>query len=199
MVQVRDVREFARKNEKHLKRFVSYKTGIIEKSLVDEIIQEFYLNLLRSDALETYDEKLGSFETYIMNRLCWIFPQIKKKNVRIQHSLVSHVQHRSSRIDVWEYVGKDKKNYNIDPNFFCSYNITCQDEEECRQCLEEFIEYIKKTEEPTKAERMISVIRHRAAGCKSVDIAGMLKVSPTMVKLIKRDAERKYKEWYDKQ
>jgi DNA-directed RNA polymerase specialized sigma24 family protein len=61
--------------------------------------------------------------------------------------------------------------------------------------VEEFKAYIRRTEPSKRAERMILFIDQKFAGCRSVDIAGMMGVSNNMVKIIKQNLQRKYHRW----
>ena len=79
MVAVRDVREFAIKNQQDLVSFIIYKTGILDQDLIMDQIQDFYIRLIRSKALDKFDSTKGSFESYIFTLLCWMFPVFAKK------------------------------------------------------------------------------------------------------------------------
>jgi bifunctional DNA-binding transcriptional regulator/antitoxin component of YhaV-PrlF toxin-antitoxin module len=61
--------------------------------------------------------------------------------------------------------------------------------------IEEFKAYIRRTETPKNAERMILFIEQKYAGCRGVEIAGMMGVSNNMVKIIKHSLQRKYNKW----
>jgi len=108
MVVTKDVAGFVRHNEKDLRHFMSYKTGIYDKDLIDEAIQEFYIRLIKTRALETYDCEEGSFDTYVMNLFCWLLPLLKKKNFRFNHKVVSVVTTQASGYakeeDIWNLV-----------------------------------------------------------------------------------------------
>lgn len=196
MEAVRDVREFAIRNEKDLKKFMIYKTGIFDEEIIRETIQEFYVALIETNALQKYDPEKGRFDSYISNLFCWILPSLRRKNFRVRFDVISKVQTEYQECDVWDFVGDHNNDFHVDRRYN-AYHVVFHNEQECHQYLREFIQYIKKTEKPSIAQRMITFILHRYAGCKSVDIAGMLKVAPNMVSIIKRYTEKKFKHWHE--
>lgn len=109
MVVVNTVEEFAKKNENDLRSLMNYKTGIFDKNLVDEAIQEFYVKLIETRALESYDIKAGSFNNYITSLFFWTLPHTGKKNFRIKFDVVSSVtisngNQTQKNVDVWDLV-----------------------------------------------------------------------------------------------
>jgi hypothetical protein len=111
MVVVRSVEEFAKKNEEDLRRFMAYRTGIFDKDLVDDAIQEFYKKLIETRALETFDAGEGAFNTYITNLFCWSLPSHRKKNFRINFDVLSSVSVANGssiekNVDVWDFVSR---------------------------------------------------------------------------------------------
>jgi len=73
--------------------------------------------------------------------------------------------------------------------------------------IENFKNYIRSTETPKMAEKMITYLDHKLEGCKGVMIATMIKsskkgaekkvgVSNNMVKIIRQNLQRKFVKWH---
>jgi DNA-directed RNA polymerase specialized sigma24 family protein len=88
MVVVKTVEEFQRENENELKSFLSHKTGIIDQEIINDTIQDFYLRLMQTKALEGFDEtraptdeqNMLNYERWVCNNFCWFLPLMRKKN-----------------------------------------------------------------------------------------------------------------------
>lgn len=111
MVPVRTVEEFAKQNEKQLRKLFSKKTGIYDKNLIDDAIQEFYVRLIQTKALESYDKNQGAFNTYLFNLMCWIMPQMSKKNFRHNYEVLSTIDINTNNlktdireVDIWDVI-----------------------------------------------------------------------------------------------
>ena len=202
MVEVKTVREFARKNEKDLKKFMQYKTGIYDEDLIKEAVQEFYVKLIETKSLLSYNPSLGTFKTYITNLFCWQLPQLGRKNFRQSKDVVSVVKndktYQNDYDEVWNCLGREDHRSGISfvlhPNYHTS-NMYYDEEFAAENMLEAFISYVEKTEPPKKAQRTIEFLRRRMEGCNSVDLASILDLSNNMVKIIKNSAYDKYKRW----
>jgi len=199
MEKVKDVKTFVDKNNSQIESFFKYKTKILDKDLIDEHIQEFYYRLLHTNALEYYDEEKGSFDTYIATLLCWLLPYKAKKNVSVKYDFISFVKiEKAQKIkveDIWDHIDKEYGPYKIE---YSSYNPSVLDEYEEKSVsldIEEFKEYIKKTEKARSAKQMLTFIEKKDEGLASVDIAIILGVSSNMVKIIKSKILRKFKVW----
>lgn len=199
MVTERDIDKFARKNETDLRKFMVYKTHIIDRDVINESIQEFYIRLIESKALDTFDEKKGTFDTYIMNLFCWTLPALKRRNVLRNRNMVSVARIENATVyereekDIWDCLHMHPY-YKVEPSFSNS-NLEQQEEEELDQNIQDFIAYIKKTEKKKKADRMILFIKHRREGCLSEDIAVIMGVASNLVKEIKQELTEKFKKW----
>ncbi len=201
MVEVKTVPDFITHNDSELRSFFVFKTGIYDKVLQDEAIQEFYVKMIETHALESYPESYLPFKTYVCNLLCWTLPQMKKANVRACYNMVSTVtvsigDSNKREVDVWEYVGNHNihSDYSVDATYTNSL-LEHEDESTLERELDDFISYVRRTEPEKKANRIETFVKHKMYGCKAIDIAKMLGVSNNMVKIIKDDAYRKFKRW----
>jgi hypothetical protein len=108
MIAVRNVGDFFRHNDQDLRKFMVFKTGIYDREVINDALQEFYVRLIRTRALETYDENAGAFDTYVMNLFCWMLPILRSKNFRYNYNVVSTVKNEKNgeikESDVWDYV-----------------------------------------------------------------------------------------------
>lgn len=199
MVMVRDMKKFAILNEDHLIRFFKYKTGINDPQIINDCIQEFYFKLFKTKTLENYDEKQGSFDTYVLTFFCWILSYFKNRNFRNKYNAISEVkiQHGNTEetYDIWNLVNNITGPYRID----MSHPLHSIFEEEAENSLQnyfhDFKEYIKRTESKYRAHQMLVFIDGKTDGCKSTDIAGMLGISDNMVKIIKQRVRIKFDLW----
>lgn len=199
MEMVKDVKTFVDKNNSQLESFFKYKTKILDKDLIEEHIQEFYYKLLHTNALEHFDEEKGSFDTYIATLLCWLLPYKAKKNISVKYEFISYVKvEKAMKVkteDIWDHIDKEGGPYKIE---YSSYNPSMLDEYEETSIsldIEEFKEYIKKTEKGKSAKQMLTFIEKRDEGLLSVDIAIILGISDNMVKIIKKKVQRKFETW----
>jgi len=205
MVVVTNVRDFALLNAEDLRRFMMYKTGIRDVEVIKDTIQDFYVKLIDTKALDTFNPKEGTFKTYIMNLFCWLFPVLANRNPRSKYTIVSHVRTSERRhpytddmLDVYETVatpGRAPHAINtIDPNYFASH---VREDEELESDLEirEFVEYLKRTQTPRSLSRLLPYVEHKACGCNGADVAKILGVSNNMVKIIKERARIEYETW----
>lgn len=206
MIPVRTVEDFQRKNEAELRSFFSYKTGIFDSEVHDETIQEFYVKLIESKALETFDPEkrnVGTEETcfnqYILNLFCWMLPVLKRRNPNVNYQIMSRIDVGDCiprPIDIWELLNKNFEHtkFDVEPSYSSSA-LEMQQEEEAKQQLEDFIAYIRRTEPEKKALRFELYLRRKMEGCKATDIAIMLGVSNYMVTIIKQDIHQRFKAW----
>jgi len=109
MEVVKSVEEFAKKNEKELVAFMCSKTGIYDKQVIHDTIQDFYVKLIKSKALETYDPAKGAFATYMCNLFCWLLSLQGKRHFRIKYKAISRIPGRRENFsgvssDVWDAV-----------------------------------------------------------------------------------------------
>lgn len=209
MVYVRTVEEFYAQNEQELRTFFLKQTGIIDKDLTDETIQEFYVRLIRTKALEKFipDERyLGSnrnphFETYICNLFCWILPYMKKQNFRVKYDVVTTVTSKDNKeYDIWDVVGNSNSlsiDYNIASGYYAD-QIGLEDNAKLDQMVSAFFHYIEKTEEPEKASRMVSYVKYKAEGLKGSEIAELFNVSNSSVFLLKNEVQKKMENWRER-
>ena len=200
---VNTVEEFKRHNEHELRSFMAYKTGIYNRDLHDEAIQEFYVKLIETRALETfdplYDNKPRKFDTYITTLFCYVLPELKKKNHRALYPMITRVNigHSDPKlVDIWELISSDgvHSDFSVEKAYSTSALETRIDSE-ADLYVNDFIEYVKRTETPLRAKRMITYITHKLQGCNGTDIAHVLGVSNNMVIFIKNDLFDAFKEW----
>jgi hypothetical protein len=196
---VRDVKSFVKKNGKQLQNFFIYKTGIRDRELIQEHLQDFYLRMIQTKALELYKEDKGSFDTYISTLLCWLLPVKAKKNVSVQYDFITKVRIGMQTIfdadDVWEHIGAFNGPYKIDFSP-CTPRVFDEEEESTfNQYLNEFKDYVKNTESRNSANQMITFLDCKKIGCNSSDVAAILGVSDNMVKFIKQKLQRKFDRW----
>jgi len=218
---VNTVEEFARQNEEQLKMFMKYKTRIHDEDIINDTVQEFYVKLIETKALEAFDENQGEFSTYVTRLFCWLFPVLRKRNFRnivtrtireevngkkikkkveVIYEVLSTFKSGSDRMwrttenDIWDYVSSKNSYLNLH-SLYCNSHVMPDVENDLECSFQRFIKYIEKTEPVKRAERMVFVLKHRYDGCKSRDIAIMLGVSDNMVKLIKNSVREKYQEW----
>lgn len=221
MVVVKTVEEFAKQNEEQLKLFMRYKTGIYDEDIIRDTVQEFYIRLITTRALENFDEEKGKFDTYIANLFCWLLPSLRKikfrnivtktvtvnengnevrKKVEVIHEVLSTFKYRSDKIwgkaedDVWDHVGNYNSHLAIDALYNYSH-VYVEEERKLEDKYKAFVRHIRETEPHKRAERMILVLNCRNDGCRSKDIARMLGISDNMVKIIKNRIRDKYFEW----
>lgn len=196
---VRDVKSFVDKNGEQLQRFFTYKTGIVDRELVHDHLQEFYVKMIQTKALESYREEEGSFDTYISTLLCWMLPYRAKKNVSVQYSFISRVQKPGQSlqeaVDVWDHMGNFEGPYKVDFSPCTPRILDDPDEELLQQYLGEFKEYILRTESRVNSSRMFTFLQCKQEGCNSAEIAVALGVSDNMVKIIKQRLRRKFEIW----
>ena len=205
MVVVDNVKDFAKKNEEDIRRFLTSGKGkfIFDADMVNDIIQNFYVRLIKSDALSNFDPKIASFETYIITILCNMLPYEKKRNPNARYSHVSvlsnpdsHSNHEED-LDVFDFVygANAHSEYGI-VRYNMPDSVYLQEDMESVNNMLAFIEYLKETE-PNKAkvERMVCFLEHKMLGLKATDIASILGVSDNMVKIVKNNIYDKYKKW----
>lgn len=193
---VRDIKTFVRKNGEQMKKLFIYKTGIKDQELVKEHLQDFYVKMIQTGALESYKEDRGTFENYIFTLMCWLLPQKAKKNIAIKYTFVSQVSTDSNtREDIWDHAGDFSGPFRFD---FCPCTPRIVEEQEERtycQYLKEFKEYIVSTETVHSSDQMITFLTMKEEGCRSSDIAIHMGVSDNMVKFIKQKVQRKFERW----
>jgi hypothetical protein len=205
MVVVKNVRDFAVQNEEDLKRFMRFKTGIYDEDIIRDTIQEFYVKLIETRALDkfnvdrvSYGSVEALFDTFICNLFCWLLPIMARRNHRARYDFFFRVVCGCAYMgqpDVWEHLGEHSMMYRVNELYHAAH-VSQTEEEEIDRRLDEFIEYLKRYEEsPKKVRRMEIYLRHRNDGCSGVEIAGMLSVSNNMVKLIKKDLRAKFDAW----
>lgn len=196
---VRDVQSFVEKNGTQLQRFFIYKTGITDRELIHEHLQEFYVKMIQTRALESFDENQGSFDTYISTLLCWMLPYLAKKNVSAQHDFITRVfkkgQPETDAEDVWDHMGTFEGPYKIDFSPCTPRIFDDGDEELFSQYMEDFKKYIKRTESKKVTHQMFTYLSGKQNGCCSSDIAILLGISDNMVKIIKQRLQVKFERW----
>jgi len=202
---VKTVRDFALKNALDLERFMMFKTGIRDSDTIRETIQEFYIKLIETRALETYDPTKGTFKTYIMNLFCWLFPVLANRNHRAKYTFVSCVKDRDHTgqwdggyTDIFEDVatsGYGPYIGNVIDGAYAPSNVQREEETEANISMEEFIGHIKRMHTSKLTKRIVPYIEYRNCGCNGADVAHILGVSNNMVKRIKERAKLSYEQW----
>jgi len=209
MIRVSNVDDFAKMNESDLKRFMAHKTGIHDSDIIRDTIQEFYVKLIETKALDTYDPKLGTFKTYIMNLFCWLLPVLANRNHRTRYTLVSWVKETGRNqgsndkgvVDVYERtasLGMSPYIDNVvDPRYHASH-VSIDEDMHADIDLREFMRYVERTHTEKNAERIRIYLANRTSGCNGADVAKILGVSNNMVKMIKEQVRESYEEWRGK-
>jgi DNA-directed RNA polymerase specialized sigma24 family protein len=204
MVVVKTARDFFVKNHKELKAFAVYKTGISDADVINDLVQDFYVRMITSKTLDTFDPNQEDhesvkclFESYICYLFCWQLPYRKKKNYRV-HLRAYSVCKKDSKIgkqeyDIYDHVGSDA-DIKVDPVYDAAI-VTDEKEKHLDWYIERFKEYILKTESPKEAHRLVTLLESRYEGCNSRDVAVMLGVSDNMAKIHKQKLHKKFKEW----
>jgi len=200
MVVVNNVGDFAYKNEKDVLNLLRYK-GITDKNVAKDILQNFYIRLLKSDALSTYNPEIAGFERYITTILYNMLPYENKRNPTRRYKHITCVYNQDSEgresTDVFDlvYGCTDDNNYGISKKNAPS-SLYISEEEEITKHICSFIQHIKDTEpDKVKAQKMICYIESKMHGCVANDIALMLGVSDNMIKIMKNSLYERYKKW----
>lgn len=216
MEVVDNIADFAKKNENDLRRFLSggrSGKGIRDADLVNDIIQNFYVRLISSNALGKFDpssvdekENINSvFNSYILTILCRMLPHEKRRNPNSRYthiSAVSSSEGGSSRYedeaDIFDFVygGSDHLEYGVKRRDLMPSCFHQDEEDECIRHFISFTEYLKENEpNKAKAERMVAFVEGKMQGVLATEIAVILGVSDNMVKIIKNNIYDKYKKW----
>lgn len=206
MVRVHNVEDFVRQNDVHLRRFFVYKTGIHEQDKINETLQEFYKKLMTSRALETYEEHRGTFDAYICTLFCWLLRYMRDKNVPGRRDkngdlisrrvMISEVRPTkdSSFVNVYDMLGDFDGIFRVNPDYTAQH-VSHETDGMVNVYLNDFVRYIRITEKPVNAKRMIVYIQQSSIGCKSLDIANMLNVPMATLALLRKRLLIKYKKW----
>lgn len=192
MVVVRDVKEFVEKNQKELINFFVYKTKIYDAEVINEHMQEFYVRLIKTRALQEYREDKGAFNTYIFNLLCWLLPGMARNHARIHHAFISNVIDNNESSDVWDHVSDFNGPFKMAeiPESVCE-----RPDDLLGYYISEFSGYIKRTESENSARQMVTFIEHKVLGLKSRDIAFVMGTTDANVMVIKQKLKRKFELW----
>jgi hypothetical protein len=202
---VKTVRDFALRNSDDLKRFMVFKTGIRDRDIIMDTIQEFYVKLIETKALETYDPAKGAFKTYIMNLFCWLFPVLANRNHNVKYTFLSCTKDRNHSgqwdggyTDIFEDVaapGRSPYVEHVVDGSYISSHVTEDEELETEISIKEFVEHIKRTQTKKAASRIVPYIEYRNCGCNGADVAQILGVSNNMVKMIKERTKVSFEQW----
>jgi RNA polymerase sigma factor (sigma-70 family) len=204
MVVVNSIEDFVKYNEEDIRRFLTSSKKIYDPELVDDIIQNFYFRLLKSDALQNYDPKIAGFGTFVFTILCRMLPNERRKNPLAAHphiSAISNPEGSTARcaedVDIFDFINGIDTHTEFKINRKNVPSSLYQDEEdECTKHMLSFIEYVKKTEtNKKKSKNIVCFLEHKMAGCLATDIARILGVSDNMVKIMKNNIYDKYKKW----
>jgi DNA-directed RNA polymerase specialized sigma24 family protein len=204
MVVVDNPRDFQKKNEEDIRRYLTNSKNIYDPELVNDIIQNFYVRLIKSEALKNYDPKRARFETYMLTILCRMLPHEKRKNPMARYSHVSAINYTeggtarcAEDVDIFDFVYGLEEQTEFSVARKNRPSAVYQDEEdESIKHMIAFIAYVKKTEtNKKKSDSMICFLERKMDGCLATDIANMLGVSDNMVKIMKNSIYDKYKKW----
>lgn len=206
MVRVKSVDEFARHNEGDLRRYMSYKTGIRDSDIIRDTIQEFYVKLIETRALDTYDPARGTFKTYIMTLFSWLFPVLANRNPRAKYTFVSWVRENGrgksaddeSVVDVFERTASLGDSAYIDNVFdprYAASHVCLNEDLHADIELGDFMRFVRRTQTEKSSQRIRSYLLLRRSGCNGADVARILGVSNNMVKMIKERVKESYEEW----
>ena len=204
MVRVTTVEDFKKYNEDQLKRFMVSQTGIYDREIINDVVQDFYVRLIRSRALDRFnpDEKGANFSTWVCNILGWTLPENKKKNFRAQYKVISIIPDPESKggctkeVDVWDGINSytDNPYYRLESGYTVS-NVQHDREEESKRNIRSFIRYLETTETPEKAKKMIEYLEYRMDGLNDVAIAGIFNMTNAMMRIIRLAIQKKYYKW----
>ena len=79
MLPFRDINRFIKHNEKHIRNYLNWRYGFRDYDVVNDIVQNFYIELIRNRALERYDCTKGGFDHYVYTNLGWSMAKTKSK------------------------------------------------------------------------------------------------------------------------
>ena len=204
MIVVNNVEAFAKHNEEDIRRYLTNGKKIFDPEMVNDIIQNFYMRMIRSCALSKFDPELASFDTYVLTMLCRMLPYEKRRNPRARYSHVSSFSNPEGspsqgvdELDIFELVYNSSSNQEFSvmrKNMPSCVNQ--KEEDDCVKHMLSFIDYVKASEpNKKKADKMVCFLEHKMQGCLATDIARMLGVSDNMVKIMKNSIYDKYKKW----
>lgn len=203
MVVVRTVEEFQRYNEKELRSFVTYKTGIVDKDIIDDTIQEFYLKLISSRSLEKFNGNEGaSFNTWVCNLLCWLLPVLKSKNFNIKYRPIGSMEDLNNdpsiKEDLWNYVHDSVYNSSMSLRLDRCFEMDIVYEDDIlleERLLSAFIRHLKRVLPEKKYRIYISYIKHRFEGMNAEQLIPTMGLARSTLSQLKGDIKKELIKW----
>lgn len=83
MLETRDLGEFARHNDNELRGIILSKCGALPNDVLDDHIQDIYLEFHRYRVLQKYNPELGTFERWVTTAVSWHLSRDKARNKRV--------------------------------------------------------------------------------------------------------------------
>ncbi len=201
-------KEFFLKNQKDVKRIISFHTKRSEKDFLDDMAGEFYLYMLKYRTLESF--KMASanplkcmqkaFQTWIYTAICNFLANQSKSKARKTEKLMIPDHKLSFRKDKSVKDVTDFLDYRTrkDPDSMTFYaGSLSRDEEESHALLEDFLDFIEDTDEGDELTRgrMKDTVRMAFSGMTGRQISEQIGMSSSFVSLMKGQARKKWSEF----
>lgn len=207
-----NIKEFVENNDKEVRRIISHIAKRVDTFLIEDLTQNFYINLVENSALEKFDHTVcnvpAHFSRYIF-KCCQrsVYHYLNKNAKRIENNSYSEVtnQHTGDKIDIFETlcVGlgpSDSSDAVVLEDFTQEYVRNNFDEEKFMDMLELFekdIDCCPLLREKTK-QLYVDYITYSRAGMKSISIAKKVDVKPAYISRVKKALYIRFKEFVEK-
>lgn len=200
MVVVRTIEEFQRHNEKELRTFMISKTGILDKDMINEAIQECYIRLISTRSLEKFkDGEAASYNTWVCNLLCWVLSGLKKKNFNQRFNPISHVRANQNNsffsrdTEIWEHINSNK-DFILDKSINADL-INDNSIDKTERLKSSFIRYLYRVSSKEKADFYVKYMQYSEQGMTSESIAPILNTTGSVLCHAKKKLLKKMKKW----
>lgn len=183
------ITQFVRDNQNDLKRFMTFKTGILDDNIVRDCLQDFFYRVTKSDVLNTFDPALGRFDTFICSCFANIMTTAGKKNERVRRKHYSLVPAKEGPVDIFSRVGGEVR---VLPTYVTS-QLREQEDTDIQRDIDSFLIYIRKQVPPKEFSQINVYLTERYAGCMDRDIASMLKFTNQKFRALKKRVQGMFK------
>lgn len=204
--------EFVLKNEKHVKRIISFHCRRNDKQFLDDMSQEFYLYMLKYKTLEKF--KMASanplkcrekaYVTWIYTAICnFLANQAKSKarkteKIMIPFSTVSRSTAAKTSDPTKSSVGYlDTKASEHTASMSIYSGSFCSSEEESHELLNDFLKFIEESEdvEGLVKDRIKDTLKMTFSGMTGKQISEQIGMSSSYVSITKCAARKKWGEF----
>lgn len=207
-----NITEFVERNDKEIRRIISHIARGSDSFILEDLTQNFYINLMNNCALERFDHSVcnvpAHFSRYIY-KCCQrsVYHYLNKNTKRIENNCYSEVVNSQTgeKTDIFEtlctdLISTDSSDMGVHEDFAHKASYNKFDEKKFMDMLELFEKDIGGCPHLGKKTKQLYVdyLTYSRAGMKPIRIAEEVDVKPAYISRVKKALHLRFKDFVER-